>query len=214
MDELRKIVAESQVEQRTTFMVEELMRVRREGFEKSGSHGLFHLLCLAVERIPCQCFPVQVALRPSGRALNQQAVHDAPPRQDCCHLPIRRGACAGFPAVEADLDLVETEDRVTHKLDLDDENLKAQTELDIFREDADYEKHEEDWQVSPNNTAFDSAAPQLAGFVGPAFVGMHSWTVKTEESVCLHVDSHGSNSAAWFRQLCSTWLQATALLAG
>ena len=36
MDILRKIASEGQVEQRTVFMIEELFRVRRVGFEASG----------------------------------------------------------------------------------------------------------------------------------------------------------------------------------
>ena len=39
MEDLRKIVAESQVEQRTTFLVEELLRIRRVGFEASGAQA-------------------------------------------------------------------------------------------------------------------------------------------------------------------------------
>ena len=39
-EDLRKFVAEAAVEQRTTFMIEELMRVRRVGFEASGGQRI------------------------------------------------------------------------------------------------------------------------------------------------------------------------------
>lgn len=34
---MRKVMANAELEQRTTFLLEELMRVRRVGFEKSGA---------------------------------------------------------------------------------------------------------------------------------------------------------------------------------
>ena len=55
---------------------------------------------------------------------------------------------AGFPAVDANLDLVENEDRLTHYVALDAPDLKAQTEIDVFQEDPEFEEHEKQWQVS------------------------------------------------------------------
>lgn len=56
--------------------------------------------------------------------------------------------CPGFPAMEADLDLLEAEARITHNIQLADPGLKAQTELDIFRPDPDFDTHQEQWQVT------------------------------------------------------------------
>ncbi|KAK9798931.1 hypothetical protein WJX73_002948 [Symbiochloris irregularis] len=87
-EELRVINSEGQVDQRTSYLMEELFRIRRQGF-----------------------------------------------------------ALAGFVALPPELDLLEVNDRITHKIDLDSPDLKAQTELDIFRPDPDFDKHQEQWQA-------------------------------------------------------------------
>lgn len=66
-----------------------------------------------------------------------------------------QAACpyAGFPAIDAELDLLEADDRIAHDIRLSDDELKAQTELDIFRPDPDFDKHQEQWQVGGAPTA-------------------------------------------------------------
>ncbi|GIL77926.1 hypothetical protein Vretimale_6540 [Volvox reticuliferus] len=48
---------------------------------------------------------------------------------------------SGYPALKPELDLVEAEDQITHELGLDDQ-LQAQTNLDLFKVDPNYEEEE------------------------------------------------------------------------
>ncbi|KAG1681290.1 hypothetical protein FOA52_007336 [Chlamydomonas sp. UWO 241] len=54
---------------------------------------------------------------------------------------IRKAGFTEHPAIKPELDLVEAEDQITHELGLDD-NPDAQTGLDIFKVDDEYEEHE------------------------------------------------------------------------
>ena len=48
---------------------------------------------------------------------------------------------SGFPAVQAELDLIESEDQITHEVMLDAADLNAEMQLDVFKFDTDYEEH-------------------------------------------------------------------------
>lgn len=56
---------------------------------------------------------------------------------------------AGFPAVPEELDLVDSGDQNTHNINIETLDLQAQTELDIFKEDPDFEENQQKWQVRP-----------------------------------------------------------------
>jgi pre-mRNA-splicing factor CWC22 len=58
---------------------------------------------------------------------------------------IRRTGFKEHPAVLPELDLVADEDKIIHKASLDDQDLKAQDELNIFRKDDSYEVNEKEW---------------------------------------------------------------------
>ncbi|KAF2435377.1 MIF4G-domain-containing protein [Tothia fuscella] len=55
---------------------------------------------------------------------------------------VRRDKYKDYPAIKEELDLVEEEDQITHKVDLDGE-IEVQDGLNIFKFDADYEANEE-----------------------------------------------------------------------
>lgn len=55
---------------------------------------------------------------------------------------IRRDKYKEYPAVKEELDLVEEEDQITHKVDLDEE-IATEDALNIFKFDPEYEAHEE-----------------------------------------------------------------------
>jgi pre-mRNA-splicing factor CWC22 len=55
---------------------------------------------------------------------------------------VRRDKYKDYPAIREELDLVEEEDQITHKVDLDGE-VDVQDGLNIFKFDADYEANEE-----------------------------------------------------------------------
>ena len=48
---------------------------------------------------------------------------------------------AGHTGVPTELDLVDSEDQITHEMSLDDE-LTADTGLDVFKVDQEYAEHE------------------------------------------------------------------------
>lgn len=54
-------------------------------------------------------------------------------------------AKSGFPAIQAELDLVEEDDQITHEVTLDEE-LNPEMHLDVFKSDDDYEQHEEEYE--------------------------------------------------------------------
>ncbi|KAF2210908.1 hypothetical protein CERZMDRAFT_106674 [Cercospora zeae-maydis SCOH1-5] len=56
---------------------------------------------------------------------------------------IRKDKYKDHQAVREELDLVEEEDQITHRPSLDDEKLKAEDGLNIFKFDAEYEANEE-----------------------------------------------------------------------
>ncbi|KAF2399626.1 MIF4G-domain-containing protein [Trichodelitschia bisporula] len=58
---------------------------------------------------------------------------------------IRRDKWKEYPAIREELDLVEEEDQITHKVDLDGE-LEVQDGLNVFKFDAEYEQNEAAYQ--------------------------------------------------------------------
>src|SRR5690606_34516545 len=55
---------------------------------------------------------------------------------------VRRDRFKDHPTIRDELDLVEEEDQITHKVDLDDE-IDTMDGLNVFKFDPEYEKHEE-----------------------------------------------------------------------
>lgn len=58
---------------------------------------------------------------------------------------VRRDKWKEYPAIKEELDLVEEEDQITHKVDLDGE-IEVQDSLNIFKFDAEYEGNEQAYQ--------------------------------------------------------------------
>ncbi|CAI8596422.1 unnamed protein product [Vicia faba] len=58
---------------------------------------------------------------------------------------IRRAKFQGYPAVRPELDLVEQEDQLTHEVSLDEE-INAETSLDIFKPDPNYMENEKRYE--------------------------------------------------------------------
>ena len=58
---------------------------------------------------------------------------------------VRKARFADFPSVPPELDLVESDDQITHEVGLDDEGLDPEDLLDVFALDADYAAHEAAW---------------------------------------------------------------------
>ena len=63
---------------------------------------------------------------------------------------IRKEKFRQFPALTKDLDIVDDEERVTHQLELDDENVGSreacEEQMNYFRVDANYGRNEARWQ--------------------------------------------------------------------
>ncbi|KAF0699386.1 Aste57867_10047 [Aphanomyces stellatus] len=57
---------------------------------------------------------------------------------------IRKGAFADYPSVHQELDLVDSNDQITHELGLEDE-VDVEDKLDVFRFDPDFAKNEKMW---------------------------------------------------------------------
>ena len=60
-------------------------------------------------------------------------------------LKIRKGGFADYPSIEEELDLVEREDQITFEIGLDDDGLKKEESLDVFKFDEEYSEKEEEW---------------------------------------------------------------------
>ena len=60
-------------------------------------------------------------------------------------MKIRKNRFKEFPALEEDLDLVESEEQITFELGLDDEGLEKEEHLDVFRFDPNWSENENDW---------------------------------------------------------------------
>ncbi|CAK4487772.1 unnamed protein product [Aphanomyces euteiches] len=57
---------------------------------------------------------------------------------------IRKGGFADYPSVHKELDLVDSNDQITHELGLEDE-VDVEDKLDVFRFDPDFAKNEKMW---------------------------------------------------------------------
>jgi len=57
----------------------------------------------------------------------------------------RRSGFKDYPAVHPELDLVETEDQITHEISLSETNLDKEEHLDVFHFNDDFEKNEQLW---------------------------------------------------------------------
>ena len=55
---------------------------------------------------------------------------------------IRKDKFRDNPSIQAELDLVEEEDQITHRIGLDDDSIDVQDSLNIFRFDPEYEENE------------------------------------------------------------------------
>eukprot|EP00890_Picochlorum_soloecismus_P004799 jgi/Picsp_1/531/NSC_00528-R1_pre-mrna-splicing factor cwc22 homolog len=62
---------------------------------------------------------------------------------------------SGYPKIPAELDLVEEADQITHELTLEDK-LNPQMGLDVFREDPEFKKHEEEYAAMKAEILGDS----------------------------------------------------------
>lgn len=60
---------------------------------------------------------------------------------------VRRHKFADYPAIISSLDLVETEDQITHEVGLDDEDLDLELSLDLWSYDENFIANEKAWQV-------------------------------------------------------------------
>lgn len=60
---------------------------------------------------------------------------------------IRKDGFKEHPAVLDELDLVDESEQYTHMLTLDDDNMKSlETEMNVFRFDAEFEQSEENYK--------------------------------------------------------------------
>jgi pre-mRNA-splicing factor CWC22 len=58
---------------------------------------------------------------------------------------VQRAGFKEFPAVHTDLDLVESDDQITHELSLDDDTMEREEHLDVFHYDPNYDESEKLW---------------------------------------------------------------------
>ncbi|KAF2084323.1 MIF4G-domain-containing protein [Saccharata proteae CBS 121410] len=59
---------------------------------------------------------------------------------------IRKDRYKNHPSVREDLDIIDEEDQVTHKIGLDAKGLQSQDTLNVFKFDEEYEKNEAEWK--------------------------------------------------------------------
>eukprot|EP00879_Flechtneria_rotunda_P006154 GHRR01006471.1.p1 GENE.GHRR01006471.1~~GHRR01006471.1.p1 ORF type:complete len:946 (+),score=354.04 GHRR01006471.1:464-3301(+) len=71
-------------------------------------------------------------------------------------------AASGYPAVKPELDLVEDEDQITHEMSLDDKH-DPQAVLNVFREDPEYELHEQQYKAIVKEVLGDDEEEEEAG---------------------------------------------------
>lgn len=65
-------------------------------------------------------------------------------------LSLRKTGFRDFPPLAEDLDLVEDNDQITFEISLDDEDIKKEESLDVFRVDPKFEETEQEWQSIRN----------------------------------------------------------------
>lgn len=65
-------------------------------------------------------------------------------------LALRKTGFRDFPPLPQDLDLVEDDDQITFEISLDDEDIKKDERLDIFRVDPKFEETEQEWRSIRN----------------------------------------------------------------
>ena len=61
-------------------------------------------------------------------------------------MQVRKDKYKDNPSIKEELDLVEEEDQHTHRHSLEDEKIKTEDGLNIFKFDPEYEEHEEQYQ--------------------------------------------------------------------
>ena len=76
-------------------------------------------------------------------------------------LKVRKGGFRDYPTVEEELDLVETEDQITFEIGLDDEGLKKEEGLDVFRFDEEYDENEKEWKSQEVHNLFSNVRTSL-----------------------------------------------------
>ncbi|EFJ52814.1 hypothetical protein VOLCADRAFT_78840 [Volvox carteri f. nagariensis] len=87
---------------------------------------------------------------------------------------------SGFPALKPELDLVEAEDQITHELGLDDQ-LQAQTNLDVFRVDPNYEEEERKYAAIAREVLGDEEDEEEGGGGGGSGPGDEQGTDGDDE---------------------------------
>jgi pre-mRNA-splicing factor CWC22 len=60
-------------------------------------------------------------------------------------LALRKTGFRDHPPIPEELDLVERDDQITFELGLDDDDIKKEDYLDVFRVDDEYDEHEKTW---------------------------------------------------------------------
>ncbi|GMH19117.1 hypothetical protein Nepgr_020958 [Nepenthes gracilis] len=63
-----------------------------------------------------------------------------------CFRIFHLGACMGYPSVRPELDLVESEDQLTHEYSLLDDEIDPETSLDIFKFDPNFLENEKQYE--------------------------------------------------------------------
>ena len=65
-------------------------------------------------------------------------------------LALRKTGFRDFPPVPEELDLVESDDQITFEISLDDEDIKKEDGLDVFRFDPNFEDTQQEWKKIRN----------------------------------------------------------------
>ncbi len=60
---------------------------------------------------------------------------------------VRKSGFSEYPALVADLDLVEMDDQYTHEIDLADEQLETEDRLNVFQYDDKFEEHQKEYEA-------------------------------------------------------------------
>ncbi|KAG7662284.1 CWC22 [[Candida] subhashii] len=77
---------------------------------------------------------------------DDKSIGEGPKKQITSLINLRRSKFKGFPSIPKEFDIVEDEDRETHIIDLQDDDILAEDELNIFQYDEEYDDHEEEYE--------------------------------------------------------------------
>ncbi|RKP40308.1 armadillo-type protein [Dimargaris cristalligena] len=106
---------------------------------------------------------------------------------------IRKSRFEKYPAIPAELDIVEEDDQITHQISLEDDSVRDQNELNVFKFDPEYEAHEAKYSQFRSEVLGDADEDDSDGDEGSSGSGSDSDSDNDDGNKITIQDRTGTN---------------------